>query len=68
MKLLIATSNPSKNVGRHKKHQISRIINTFLKERKISEDQNWRVDVLALEIDFKTKNAEVEHIQNILLT
>ena len=27
----------------------------------------WQIDVLAIELDFRTKNASVEHIENILL-
>jgi len=55
------------NITRHKKHQLSRIVTTYLKSNKIPEDQNWRVDVLAITLDFKTKNAQIEHIQNIVL-
>ena len=58
---------PEENITRHKKHQLSRIIITYLKENKIPEYQNWRIDVLAIKLDFKTKNAQVEHIQNIIL-
>ena len=58
---------PEENITQHKKHQLSRIITTYLKANKIPEDQNWRVDVLAITLDFKTKNASVEHIQNIIL-
>ena len=58
---------PEENITRHKKHQLSRIVTTYLKANKIPEDQNWRVDVLAITLDFKTKNASVEHIQNITL-
>jgi len=58
---------PEENITRHKKHQLSRIVTTYLKANKIPEDQNWRVDVLAITLDFKTKNASVEHIQNINL-
>ncbi len=58
---------PEENITRHKKHQLSRIVATYLKANKIPEDQNWRVDVLAITLDFKTKNASVEHIQNINL-
>ena len=58
---------PEENITRHKKHQLSRIVTTYLKSNKISEDQNWRVDVLAITLDFKTKNAQIEHIQNIML-
>ncbi len=58
---------PEENITRHKKHQLSRIVTTYLKSNKIPEDQNWRVDVLAITLDFKTKNAQIEHIQNIVL-
>ncbi|MDP3004209.1 MAG: YraN family protein [Candidatus Azambacteria bacterium] len=58
---------PEENITRHKKHQLSRIIITYLKSNKIPEDQNWRIDVLAITLDFKTKNAQIEHIQNIML-
>jgi len=58
---------PEENITRHKKHQLSRIVTTYLKSNKIPEDQNWRVDVLAITLDFKTKNAQIEHIQNINL-
>ena len=59
---------PEENITRHKKHQLSRIIATYLKERKIPENQNWRIDVLAIELDFNSHNAHVEHIKNILLS
>ena len=58
---------PEENITRHKKHQLSRIITTYLKANKIPENQNWRVDVLAITLDFKTKNAQIEHIKNIVL-
>ena len=58
---------PEENVTRHKKHQLSRIVATYLKEHKIPESQDWRIDVLAIKLDFETKNAHIEHIQNINL-
>ena len=59
---------PEENVTWHKKHQLSRIINTYIKEHKISENQDWRIDVLAIELDFYSQNANIEHIQNIILS
>ena len=58
---------PEENITRHKKRQLSKIISTYLKANKIPEDQDWRIDVLAITLDFKTKNAQIEHIQNINL-
>jgi len=58
---------PEENITFHKKHQLSRIVTTYLKANKIPEDQNWRIDVLAITLNFKTKNAQIEHIENINL-
>ena len=58
---------PEENVTRHKKHQLSRIVATYLKEHKIPENQDWRIDVLAIQLNFETKNSQIEHIQNINL-
>ena len=58
---------PEENVTRHKKHQLSRIVSTYLKEHKIPENQDWRIDVLAIQLNFETKNSQIEHIQNINL-
>lgn len=59
---------PEENITQHKKHQLSKIISTYIKEHRISESQDWRIDVLAIKLDFKTKNAQIEHIQNIVLS
>ena len=58
---------PEENITFHKKRQLSRIIATYLKANKIPEDQNWRIDVLAIKLDFNTEKAQIEHIQNIIL-
>ncbi|MEK7138004.1 MAG: YraN family protein [Patescibacteria group bacterium] len=63
---------PEENVNRHKKAQLSRIINTYLKDSQvyglINQEANWQIDVLAIELDFDSNNARVEHIENILLS
>jgi len=58
---------PEENITRHKKRQLSRIIATYLKANKIPEEQDWRIDVLAIKLDLNTENAEIDHIQNIIL-
>jgi len=59
--------NPEENVNTHKKHQLSRIIMTYLKERRFPESQDWRIDILAIKLNMETKNAEIKHIKNIIL-
>ncbi len=58
---------PEENITRHKKRQLSRIVSTYIKEHKIPENQDWRIDVLAIKLNFDTKNAQIDHIQNINL-
>ena len=58
---------PEENITWHKKRQLSRIVSTYIKEYKIPENQDWRIDVLAIKLDFETKNAQIEHIKNINL-
>jgi len=58
---------PEENITRHKKHQLSRIVNTFIKERRSYENQDWRIDVLAIKLNFDIKNAQIEHIKNVIL-
>lgn len=58
---------PEENIGFHKKRQLSRIIATYLKENKVPENQDWRIDVVAIKLNFETKNAQVEHIKNVML-
>ena len=63
---------PEENVYFHKKKQLSRIINTYLKDSQIrgviSQEIDWQIDVIAIELDSKSNNARVEHIENILLS
>lgn len=59
---------PEENITRHKKHQLSRIINTYLKQSQMCGVVDWRIDVVAIELDFETKNAKIEHIENVLLS
>lgn len=58
---------PEENITFHKKHQLSRIINTFIKDHNSYAIYDWRIDVLAIRLNFETKKAQVEHIKNIVL-
>ncbi|MBI4919830.1 YraN family protein [Candidatus Azambacteria bacterium] len=58
---------PEENITRHKKRQLSRIIATYLSENKISENQDWRIDIVAINLDFEAKNARIKHIENVNL-
>ena len=58
---------PEENVTRHKKRQLSKIINTYLKEHRVYSEIDFRVDVLGIIINDETKIAQIEHIQNIIL-
>lgn len=63
---------PEENVNFHKKKQLSRMINTYLKDSQvrgvINKEIDWQIDVIAIELNFNPQNARVEHIENIQLS
>jgi|SRR3989338_3853923 len=53
------------NVHPWKLRRLSRAIQTYLLERHISDDQEWQVDVITVELDFTTRNARVKMLDDI---
>ncbi len=53
------------NVHPWKLQRLSRAIQTYLLERKISDDQAWQIDVITVELDFETRNAKVKYLPDV---
>ena len=58
---------PEENVHPAKLKRLHRAIQTYLLDRKVPEDRPWRVDVACVYLDFSTRRAKVEVIENIIL-
>ncbi|MBC7836370.1 YraN family protein [Acetobacteraceae bacterium] len=56
---------PEENMHPEKLKRLHRAIQTYLLERKISEDRMWQIDLVCVFLDFSTKKAKVELLENI---
>ena len=58
---------PEENVHPAKLQRLHRAIQTYLLDRKVPEDKPWRVDVACVYLDFSTRRAKVEVLENVIL-
>lgn len=58
---------PEENVHPWKLKRLSRAIQTYLIEKKVSDETEWQVDVMAVFIDFSRKKAKIRTTEDIKL-
>jgi len=58
---------PEDNIHPQKLKRLSRTIQTYLLEKNISEDMEWRFDAVIVFLDQQEKKARVRFIENIIL-
>ncbi len=61
------TYMPEDNVRLWKKQRLSRAIRTYLLDKKIGDEQEFQIDVLAVFLDFGLKKAKFRLVENVLL-
>jgi putative endonuclease len=57
---------PEENVTREKLERLSRAIQTYLIEKRISRETQYQVDVVAIRLNLKDKTAHTLFIENVL--
>ena len=55
---------PEEKVDYFKQKKIMKTAEAWFTEKKISLDNKWQIDVLAIKIDLKKKTAKIRHFQN----
>jgi len=55
---------PEDSVNFSKQQKLIKTARTFLYENKYPEETGWRIDVIAVEINKISRNAEIRHIEN----
>lgn len=55
---------PEDSVNYQKQQKLIKTAKTFLYESKYTEDVSWRIDVIAIEIDKKSRKAKIRHLKN----
>jgi putative endonuclease len=58
---------PEDNVHPAKIKRLHRVIQTYLLARKVKKDVDWQIDVACVYLDFLTKRAKVEMLENVIL-
>ncbi len=58
---------PEENVHSAKRRRMWRAIQTWLSERRIPDETEWQVDVMAVFLDFGRKKAKIRWTKNIIL-
>ncbi len=58
---------PEDNVHPAKLQRLHRAIQTYLLDHKVPESKQWRVDVACVYLDFSTRRAKVEVLENVIL-
>jgi|SRR3989344_4140140 len=57
---------PEENVHPAKIKRLSRAIQTYLLEKKVGDEVEWRIDIACVFLDFDLKRARVEHWENVI--
>lgn len=57
---------PEQNVNFSKQKRLIRAAKDYLLERKISPERPWQIDVITIELDFKTRRANLQHLKNVV--
>ncbi|MEX0931489.1 MAG: YraN family protein [Candidatus Paceibacterota bacterium] len=54
------------NIHKDKLKRLTRAIYSYLKEKNVSDETEWRLDAVIVRLDTESKKARVSHIKNIL--
>lgn len=58
--------NPAENVHPKKLERMHRAIMSYLEENQVSQETEWQIDVVIIELDLDSKKATVDLIKNIV--
>ena len=58
---------PEENVHYQKLKRLSRVIQTYLLDKKVSYETEWQIDVLAVFLDLENKKAKFRFTENIII-
>ncbi len=61
------TYRPEENMHPQKLRRLSRVIQTYLLEKHIREQQAWQLDLACVYLDFETRRARVQVLENIII-
>jgi putative endonuclease len=57
---------PEENVHPWKQKRMARTIQTYLLEKRVPEETEWEIDIMAVFLDLKTRKAKIRMIENVI--
>jgi len=63
----IGQYRPEENVHPSKLKRLHRAIQTYLLDHKVPDEIEWQIDVACVYLDFSTRKAHVEVLENVIL-
>jgi putative endonuclease len=63
----VTNYNPEENVHPWKQKRLARAVQTYLLEKKIPEETEWQIDIMAIFLDFKIGKAKIRMTENVIL-
>lgn len=61
------TYRPEDNVHPAKLRRLHRAIQTYLIDHKVPDERPWQLDIACVYLDFSTRRAKVEVLENVIL-
>lgn len=58
--------SPEENIHLWKQRRMARAIQTYLLEKRVPEDQEWHIDVIAAFLDFSKKRAIIRYLEDVV--
>ena len=58
---------PEENVHPWKLKRLSRAIQSYLLENRVEADKSWQLDIVAVFLDLKNKEAKVRFTENVII-
>jgi len=58
---------PEENVHPWKQKRLIRVFQTYLLDKKIPEEKEWQFDIMAVFLDFETRQAKIRMTENVIL-
>ncbi len=59
--------SPEDNIHPWKRQRLARTIETYLLERRVSEDRDWQIDSLAVYVNKEGRVLKIDHLEDIIL-
>lgn len=59
--------SPEENVHPWKQKRLARVIQTYLLEKRVPDEKEWQVDVMAVFLDFAKRTAKIRMTENVIL-